>query len=119
MSDSQLAQLTTAVQAISVRLDSMDKRFDSMDKKFDSMDKKFDDQFTKLYKHMTKEFNKVHKRLDQTATKDQFNTYVNAVDAFAKQTETYHQEMDGLSHKVDRHERWHEQTAKAAGIKLR
>lgn len=122
MSDNQLAQLTKAVQAMGKRFDGIDKRFDSIDKKFDGrfedMESRFDGQFTKLYKHMNKEFSKIHKRLDQTATKGKLNTYANAVDAFAKQTETYHQEMDVLSHKVDRHEKWHEQTAKAVGLNL-
>ncbi len=93
----QIAELTKAIQA---------------------MDKKFDDQFTKLFKYTSKEFGKIHKRLDQTATKAELNTYANAVDAYMKRTETYHQEMDVLGHKVDRHEKWHEQTAKKVGIKL-
>lgn len=92
MSNDQLAQLTKA------------------------MDKKFDEQFTKLFKYMNKEFKAV--REDIAEVKDSVNTYSNAVDAFAKQTETYHHEMLGLGHKVDRHEKWHEQTAKACGIKL-
>lgn len=139
MSNHQLSELTKAVHAIGSRLDSIDGRLDSMDskfdaiddkfgaidnkfiaidKRFDTMEQRFDSQFTRLFKYSQKEFAKVHKRLDQTATKDQFNSYVNAVDAFAKQTEIYHQEMEGLSHKVDRHETWHHQTAKTVGIKL-
>jgi predicted nucleic acid-binding Zn-ribbon protein len=144
MSDNQITQLTKAIQAmdkkfdkrfqaVDDRFDAMDKkfdkkfqavddRFDAMDKKFDkkfqAMDKKFDSQFTKLFKYMNKEFDQIHKQLDATATKAELNTYANAVDAYMKRTETYHQEMLTLGHKVDRHEKWHEQTAKAVGIKL-
>jgi peptidoglycan hydrolase CwlO-like protein len=145
--DNQLTQLTKAVQAIGGRLDSMDKKFDSIDKRFDSIDKrfdtmdkkfdgrtdtlekkfdgkidalekKFDDQFAKLFKYMGKEFKEIHQQLDEKATKAELNTYANAVDAYMKRTETYHQEMLVLGHKVDRHEKWHHQTAKAGGVKL-
>jgi len=74
------------------------------------------DEFTRLFKYMQREFKAVNDRFDRTDAK--INTYVNAVDAFAKQTETYMQEMLALGHQVNRHERWHHQTAKACGIKL-
>jgi CII-binding regulator of phage lambda lysogenization HflD len=75
-----------------------------------------DKQFMKLFKYLDGKFKASDDRLDRTDAK--INIYVNAVDAFAKQSETYMQEMLALSHQVDRHERWHYQTAKAAGIKL-
>lgn len=84
----------------------------------DTYAKAVDGQFVKLFKYMQREFKTVNERLEQAATKTELNTYVNAVDAFAKQAETYMQEMLALGHQVDRHERWHKQTAKACGVKL-
>lgn len=76
------------------------------------------DEFTKLFKYMQVEFKEINTRLDQMVTKAEFNTYVDAVDAFAKRTETYHQEMLALGHQVARHEKWHHQTAKAIKLDL-
>jgi hypothetical protein len=60
-----------------------------------------EDEFTKLFKYMQREFKRINDRLEQTATKDEVNSLTNAVDAYAKQSETYMQEMLALSHKVD------------------
>ena len=76
------------------------------------------DEFTKLFKYMNHRFDAIDDRLDQVVTKTEFESYAKAVDAFAKQTEIYHHEMLALGHKVDRHEKWHHQTAKAVGLKL-
>lgn len=76
------------------------------------------DEFTKLFKFMQKEFASVHAQLEKTATKAELNTLTNAVDAFAKQSETYMQEMLALSHKVDRLERWIMKIAEETGVKL-
>jgi len=76
------------------------------------------DEFTKLFKYMQREFKRVNDRLDQMVTKTEFEPYVNAVDAFAKQTEIYYHEMLALGHKVDRHEKWIHKLAKASSVKL-
>ena len=76
------------------------------------------DEFTKLFKYMQKEFGSVHNRLDNTATKQDFDRLTNAVDAYAKQAETYMQEMLALSHKVDRPECWINQVADQTGVRL-
>lgn len=77
-----------------------------------------EDEFTKLYKYMQKEFKVVNARLEQTATKKELDRLTNAVDSFAKQTETYMQEMLALAHKVDRLEQWILKIAEATGVKL-
>lgn len=77
-----------------------------------------DDEFTKLFKYMQGEFKKINDRLEQTATKHELNRLTNAVDTYAKQTETYMEEMLALSHKVDRLERWILKVAEATGVKL-
>jgi hypothetical protein len=48
-----------------------------------------DDQFTKLFKYMQREFTRVHKQFDNVDKR--FDTLTGVVDAFAKQTEIYHQ----------------------------
>ncbi len=76
------------------------------------------DEFTKLFKYMQVEFKKVNDRLEQTSTKEELNRLTNAVDAYAKQSEIYMQEMLALAHKVDRLERWIMEIAEATGVKL-
>ena len=76
------------------------------------------DEFTKLFTHMNKRFDAIEKQLENTATKGELNTLTNAVDAYAKQVETYMQEMLALAHKVDRMEKWIHQVAQATGVKL-
>lgn len=77
-----------------------------------------EDEFTKLFKYMQKEFRGINNRLKQTATKKELNRLTNAIDAYAKQTETYMQEMLALGHKVDRLEQWILKVAEATGVKL-
>ena len=77
-----------------------------------------EDEFTKLYKFMQAEFKTIHEQLANTATKEELNNLTNAVDAFAKQSETYMQEMLALGHKVDRLEQWILKVAEATGVKL-
>ena len=48
-----------------------------------------EDEFTRLFKYMHTEFKKINDKLEQTATKKELNYLTNAVDAFAKQSETY------------------------------
>ncbi|HET8708980.1 MAG TPA: hypothetical protein VFL85_01730 [Candidatus Saccharimonadales bacterium] len=77
-----------------------------------------EDEFTKLFKYMQSEFKDVKERLDKTATREELDNLTGAVDAFAKQTETYMQEMLALAHKVDRLENWILKVAEATGVKL-
>ena len=65
---------------------------------------------------MQKEFTSVHKEIAEV--KSNVNTYANAIDAYAKQAETYMQEMLALAHKVDRLEQWIMKVAEATGVKL-
>lgn len=46
------------------------------------------------------------------------NSYSNLVDAYAKRSETYHQEMLVLNHRVDRSEQWIFQIANKTDVKL-
>ncbi len=77
-----------------------------------------EDEFTKLFKYIQTEFKSIHDQLENTATKAELNNLTNSVDAFAKQSETYMQEMLALGHKVDRLESWILKVAEATGVKL-
>jgi hypothetical protein len=48
-----------------------------------------EDEFTNLYKYMQVEFKKINDHLEQTATEGDLDRLTNAVDAYAKQVETY------------------------------
>lgn len=58
------------------------------------------DEFTKLFLYVQELRQEMNERFDETASKKDLNGLINAVDAFAKQSETYMQEMLALSHKV-------------------
>lgn len=57
------------------------------------------DQFTKLFSYIQDMRSDIDRRFDEVDSR--IDIYSGAVDAFAKQTETYMQEMLLLSHKVD------------------
>ncbi len=79
-----------------------------------------DDEFTKLFKYVQQEFTTL--RTDMNGRFDgvdkRIDNLTGAVDAFAKQSESYMQEMLALSHKVDRLERWIMKIAEETGVKL-
>jgi hypothetical protein len=75
-----------------------------------------EDEFTKLFKYMQTEFKKIDSRFN--AVDIRIDHLTNAVDAYAKQSETYMQEMLALGHKVDRLEQWILKVAEATGVKL-
>ncbi len=65
---------------------------------------------------MQQEFKAV--RGEVADVKTSVDNYANAIDAYAKQTEIYMQEMLALGHKVDRLEQWILKVAEATGVKL-
>jgi len=50
--------------------------------------------------------------------KKDFRNLQDSIDAYAKKSDNYFQEMVMLSHKVDRHEKWFHQFADKIGVKL-
>lgn len=70
----------------------------------------------KLFKYLDKRFEGTDSKIE--AVKADVDLLGNSVDAYAKQTETYMQEMLALAHKVDRMEKWILQVAQATGVKL-
>ncbi|HEY5442477.1 MAG TPA: hypothetical protein VIJ68_02985 [Candidatus Saccharimonadales bacterium] len=76
------------------------------------------DEFTKLFKYMQREFKSINDRLDQTASKSSLDRLTNLVDAYAKRSETYHQDMLVLNHQVNRHDGWIHELAETTGTEL-
>ena len=76
------------------------------------------DEFTKLFQYVTRIEKKLDVLAEGVATKEELNRLTNAVDAYAKQSETYMQEMLALGNKVDRLEQWILKVAEATGVKL-
>ena len=84
------------------------------------VDKSIDKFSIELFIYLSAEFNKIDQKFDQRfdETDKKIDLYANAVVAFAKQSETYMQEMLALGKKVDRLEKWVTQIADATGVKL-
>lgn len=76
------------------------------------------DEFAKLFVYMQKEFKRINEKLDNTATKEDLDRLTNAIDAYAKQTEAYMQEMLALGNKVDRLEQWILKSRKRPALNL-
>lgn len=76
-----------------------------------------DDQFDKLFKYMERRFRSVDNRFE--AMDKKFNSMIGLLDASAKRMEIFEHELLALGHISDRHQKWHYQTAKDIGIKLK
>lgn len=86
-------------------------------KQFDAILRK---QFEENAKVMLREFSQVRadiKALDERITRG-VDDIQKSVDAYAKRTDEYMQEMLALAHKVDRLERWVMKIAEETGVKL-
>ena len=77
-----------------------------------------EDEFTKLFKYMQVEFASVHKRLDQTATKDEMQKVLGLLDELAKRQEINDDERLVMGHQLDRLDRWTHELANKIGHKL-
>ena len=86
------------------------KQFDTiLQKRFDSNAKVMIREFDRLREDIRK--------LDDRVTSG-VDTIQKSVDAYAKRTDEYMQEMLALAHKVDRLERWIMKIAEETGVKL-
>ena len=79
--------------------------------------------FSELVQYLDEKFSKIDIQLEylkeNKVDKSDFNNLLTAVDAYAQKADTYFQEMVMLSHKVDRHEKWHLKVAEKLSIKLK
>ena len=94
----------------------MDKKTLTMDERLD----KIDAQLERMATAIVKGFSETNSKVDavETNLKGQIDIYARAVDAYAKQSETYMQEMLALGSKVDRLEKQIEQIAEHLHLKL-
>jgi polyhydroxyalkanoate synthesis regulator phasin len=76
------------------------------------------DEFTRLFNYIEKRFDGIDKQLEKKADRQQAETIMSGIDAYAKEAETFMQEMVALSHKVDRLERWINEIAAKTDVKL-
>lgn len=78
---------------------------------------KIDERFNNLFEvFATKE--DLKEAVKNLSTKEDFNNLMVSIDAYAKKSDKYFQEMLMLATKVDRHEKWFHQIADKLGIKL-
>jgi hypothetical protein len=78
----------------------LDKKFVKIDERFESIDKGFE---SLLEVFVTKdEFNGA---IEKLATKEDLNSLMTSVDAYAVKADKFFQELVMLAHKVDRHEK--------------
>jgi len=78
------------------------------------------DQWTKLYHYLDKRFADVHTEIAELRVElndkvDQANT---ALDGLAKASEADELERLAMNQQLDRHDRWHHQTADNLGLQL-
>ncbi|HSX29665.1 MAG TPA: hypothetical protein VLE73_03840 [Candidatus Saccharimonadales bacterium] len=81
---------------------------------------RIDAQLERIATAVVKNSERTNKKIDtvETNLRVQIDIYARAVDAYAKQSETYMQEMLALGNKVDRLEKQIEQIAAHLNIKL-
>jgi len=92
MNDQQA--LTELYQYLDRRFDSIDERFAAMDERFDAMDERFD---------------VVEERLEGIET---------TVNAIHQRLEHAEADQAAMKSQLDRHDRWHHQTAGKLGVRL-
>ena len=123
--DVKFAAIDQRFERVDQRFDGVDKRFDGADKKFDGVNKRLDDIDKKLTSHDEQlsairiELTNVYDVLETKADRSTLSEMLSSLDHYSKKADFYFQEHIMLSQKVDRHEKWHEETAKKLGIKFR
>ena len=70
-----------------------------------------------LMKYLDAKFAAIDLRFEEVDQR--FDKVYNILDSQAKHIDDNHQELMALVHQVDRHERWHHQTATKVGLKLK
>ncbi len=109
------------IEYLDQKFSKIDERFSKIDERFSKIDERFsriDNKLSGIDGRLFSLESKVEDLQETKADKEDVNNLLNAVDAYAKKSDTYFQEMTMLSHKVDRHERWFQQVAQKLDIKL-
>lgn len=132
MDDDQFSQLQTQIQTLGGRMDDMTGRMDDMTARMDDMTGRmsdmttqmgtmttrmdgFDRSLARMYAHMEKRFD----HLEATkADKTDFQRIYNQLDGLIKRIDGDRIERTAMISQLNRHERWHQQTAEHLGLDL-
>jgi hypothetical protein len=121
------------VAFLTKRFDGIDQKFSVIDKRFEGIEKQsavFQNQYVADYKElvglMVSQFEEVYEKLDQKANKAEVEMIVKTevdkvmgrIVQLNDKINDYRTEEIGLKRQVEKHEKWHFQTAAKVGIKL-
>jgi predicted lipoprotein len=125
--------------AIDQRFDKIDQKFIAIDQRFDGIDKQFTvfkNEYVADYKGLADlmmiQFEKIYEKLDQKADKSDMekilatkadksdiDRVLTRIALLGNKIDDYRAEEIGLKRQVEKHEKWHLQTATKIGLKLR
>jgi hypothetical protein len=127
MSDDQFTELK---KYLDERFDDQDSKVEkrlaeqdaTMDTRFADQDAKFDDHLNRALAQFAgqsnQRFSELEAKIDAKADRQDLDRIYDALDAILKNQETEQQERAAMNHQLDRHERWHHQTADTLHLKL-
>jgi uncharacterized coiled-coil DUF342 family protein len=123
--DQKFDAIDQKFDAIDQKFLGIDKRFDAIDQKFLGIDKQFDvfkNEYVADYKGladlMMNQFEKFYEKLDQKADKSDIDAVLTRITQLSDKVDDYRADQIGLKRQVDKHEKWHRQTATKIGLKL-
>jgi hypothetical protein len=104
MSDDQFGQLQTQITTMQAQMTGFGARMDSFDK-----------SMARMYSHMEKRFD----RLEETkADKTDVNRIYDQLDGLIKRIDEDRTERMAIISQLNRHDRWHHQTADRLGLQF-
>lgn len=77
-----------------------------------------DEKYVKLFQYVTDRLQAIEDKVDGTATKDQVDHVYQAIDGMLKQLQTNEQERAVLDNQLVKYNRWFDQLAHKANVKL-
>jgi hypothetical protein len=92
-----------------------DDQFNQLAKQISGTKNDLGDQILKLYQHFDERIDKLEAEL---AVKADGERVYRALDGIAKRLDTDDAERAAMNNQLDRHDRWHHQTADKLGLKL-
>jgi len=111
------------IQFLGKKFDGIDKKFDGIDKRFTLIDKRFtliDKRFVQVNAKLDQKVDKIdlEELLKSKADKSDIDKVMNVLDELMGKFDDQRTEQIMIRHDLDRHERWHKQTAEKIGLKL-
>jgi hypothetical protein len=108
--DNYISDYKNLVDFSSGQFGKINEKFEVINKKFEVINEKFD--------AIDKRFDAIDERLDQKADKSDIDLVLTRVNLISNKLDDYRAEQIGMQHQLDKHEKWHSQTAEKIGIKL-